>query len=103
MPSSVIDHVIFIDLHEPSILTFTNRHCQDSGDNPQDAGVSGDDDLESVITYPIGNRFNGDCITEVDHDFAVKPIGVDIDKLLKLMFRILVITPRMLMCLGMMI
>ncbi len=84
MPSSVIDRVNFIGRREPFILTFTNRHGQDIGDNPQEADASGDEDLESVIAYPTGNArvhpvADVDYITGVDHDFAVEPTGVDID------------------------
>jgi hypothetical protein len=35
MPTSVIDRVNFIGQREPSILTFTNQHGQDIGENPQ--------------------------------------------------------------------
>ncbi len=85
MPSSVIDHVNFIGLHELSILIFTNRHGQDIGENPQDTDLDGNEDLESVVADPTGNTgvFDGDNITELDQDFAVKPTGVDIDEAFK--------------------
>jgi hypothetical protein len=85
MPSSVIDRVNFIGRHEPSILTFTNRHGQDIGENPQDTDLDGNEDLESVVADPIGNtgEFDGNNITGVDQDFAVEPTGVDIDKAFK--------------------
>ncbi len=81
MPSSVIDVVNFIGWHEPSILTFTNRHGQDIVENPQDTDLDRNEDLESVVADPTGNTgvFDGDNITGVDQDFAVKPTGVDID------------------------
>jgi hypothetical protein len=53
--SSVIDRVNFIGRHEPSILTFTNRHGQDIDDNPQDADLDGNEDLESIIAHPTGH------------------------------------------------
>jgi hypothetical protein len=82
MPSSVIDCVNFIGRRVPSILTFTNRHGQDIGENPQDADLDGNDDLESVVADPTGNTgvFDGNNIAGVDQDFDVEPTGVDIDK-----------------------
>jgi hypothetical protein len=82
MPSSVIDCVNFIGWREPSILTFTNRHGQDIGENPQDTGLDGIEDLESVVADPTGNTgvFDGNNIAGVDQDFAVEPTGVDIDE-----------------------
>jgi hypothetical protein len=84
MPSSVIDRVNFIGRREPSILTFTNRHGQYIGDNPQDADLDGNEDLESVIAYPTGNTgvypvVDDNHIAGVVPDFAVKPTGVDIE------------------------
>ena len=66
-------------------MTFTNRHGQVIDDNPQDADSSGNEDLASIIAYPTGNSgvypvANGDYIAGVDHDVAVEPAGVDIDK-----------------------
>jgi hypothetical protein len=85
MPSSVIDHVNFIGWREPSILTFTNRHGQDIGQNPQDTDLDGNKDLESVVADPTRNTgvFDGNNIAGVDQDFAVEPTGVDIDKAFK--------------------
>jgi hypothetical protein len=85
MPSSVIDCVNFIDQHESSILTFTNWHGQDVGDDPQDTDLAGNEDLESVVAYPTGNTgaylvVDGNNIAGVDQDFAVEPTGVDIVK-----------------------
>jgi hypothetical protein len=37
MPPLIIDHVNFVGWREPSILTFTHKHGQNIGDNPQDA------------------------------------------------------------------
>jgi hypothetical protein len=75
----------FIGRHEPSILTFTNWHGKDIGDNPQDADLDGNEDLESVIAHPTGNTgvylaVEGNDIAGVDQDFAVEPIGVDIEE-----------------------
>jgi hypothetical protein len=85
MPSSVIDCVNFIGQREPSILTFTNRHDQDIGENSQDTDLDGNEDLESIIADPTGNTgvFDGNIIAGVDQDFAVEPTGVDIDKAFK--------------------
>ncbi len=85
MPSSVIDHVNFIGWREPSILTFTNWHGQDIGENPQDIDLDGNEDLESIVADPTGNTgvIDGNNITGVDQDFAVKPTGVDTDKAFK--------------------
>jgi hypothetical protein len=52
MPSTVIDRVKFIGRHEPSILTFTNWHYQDIGENPQDADFAGNEDFESIVACP---------------------------------------------------
>ncbi len=82
MPSSVIDPVNWIGWHEHSILTFTNRHGQDIGENPQDTDLDRNEDLESVVADPTGNTgvFDGHNIAGVDQDFAVEPTGMDIDK-----------------------
>jgi hypothetical protein len=85
MPSSVIDCVNFIGWQEPSILTFTNRHGQNIGENPQDTDLAGNEDLESVVAYPTGNTgvypvVDGNNIARVDQDFAVEPTGVVIDE-----------------------
>ncbi len=52
MPLLVIDCVNFLGWHEPSILTFTNRHGQNIGDNPQDADFFGNEDEEYIVEYP---------------------------------------------------
>jgi hypothetical protein len=85
MPSSVIDCVNFIGRCEPSILTFTNRHGQDIGENPQDTDLDGNEYSESIVADPTGNTgvFDGNNIAGVDQDFAVEPTGVDIDKALE--------------------
>ena len=88
MPSSVSDRVNFIGWRESSILTFTNRHGQDIGDNPQDADLDGNDDLESMIAHPTGNTgvypvVDGNDNSGVGQDFAVKPTGVDIEEAFK--------------------
>jgi hypothetical protein len=82
MPSSVIDCVNFIGRCESSILTFTNRHGQDIGENPQDTDLDGNEVLESVVADPTGNTgvFDGNNIAGVDQGFAVKPTRVDIDE-----------------------
>jgi hypothetical protein len=76
---------ILFGRHEPSILTFTNRHGQDIGDNPQDTDLVGNEDLESVIVHPTGNTgvypvVDDNHFAGVDPDFAVKPTGVDIEE-----------------------
>jgi hypothetical protein len=85
MLSSVIDHVNFIGRRETSILTFTNRHGQDIGENPQDTDLDWNEDLESIVADPTGNTgvFDDNNIAGVDQDFAVEPTGVDIDKAFK--------------------
>jgi hypothetical protein len=88
MPSSVIDQVNFIGWCESSILTFTNRRGQDIGDNPQDADLDGNEDLESVIAHPTGNTgvylvVEGNDISGVDQAFVVEPTGVDIEEAFK--------------------
>ncbi len=82
MPSSVIDRVNFFGRREPSILTFTNRHGQDIGENPQDTDLDGNEDLESIVADPTVNTgvFDDNNIARVDQDFAVEPTRVDIDK-----------------------
>jgi hypothetical protein len=86
MPLLVIDCVNFLGLHEPSILIFTNRHCQNIGDNPQDADSAGSEDEDSVVEYPtntqgVASDSNSEItkLTGVDLDFAVKPTGVEMD------------------------
>jgi hypothetical protein len=71
-------------------LTFTNRHGQDIGDNPQDTDLDGNEDLESVIVHHTGNTgvypvVDDNHFTGVDPDFAVEPTGVDIEEASKLM------------------
>jgi hypothetical protein len=85
VPSSIIDCVNFIGWREPSILTFTNQHGQDIGENPQDTDLHGNEDLESVVANSTGNTgvFDGNNIARVDQDFAVEPTGVDSDKAFK--------------------
>ena len=66
-------------------MTFTSRHGQDIGDNPQDTDLDGNEDLEFVIVHPTGNTgvypvVDVNHITVVDPDFAVKPTGVDIEE-----------------------
>ncbi len=83
MPLLVIDWVNFLGQHEPSILTFTNRHVQNIGDNPQDADSAGNDDEESIVEYPTNTPGVADVenaeLTGVDPTFAVKPTGVEMD------------------------
>ncbi len=69
----------------PYNLTFTNRHGQDIGENPQDADLSGNENLESVVAYPTGQTgvhpgVDGNDIAKVDEDLVVKPTGVDIEE-----------------------
>ena len=49
VPPAVIDHVNLLGINEPSILTFTNRHGQNIGDNPQDIDSAGNEDEESLL------------------------------------------------------
>jgi hypothetical protein len=49
MPLLVIDRVNFLGQHESSILTFTNRHGQNIGNNPQDDDSAGNEDKDSVV------------------------------------------------------
>jgi hypothetical protein len=75
MLSSVIDRVNFIGWREPSILTFTNQHGQDIGDNPQDADLDGNENLESIIAHPTGNTgvypvVDDNHMAGVDPDFG---------------------------------
>ncbi len=52
MPLLVIDCVYFLGQHNPSVLTFTNRHGRNIGDTPQDADFAGNEDEESIVEYP---------------------------------------------------
>jgi hypothetical protein len=84
LPLLVIDWVNFLDWREPKFLTFTNRHGQNIGDNPQDADSAGNEDEESAVEYPTntpwvaGVEKNAE-LTGVDPDIAVKPTGVAMD------------------------
>jgi hypothetical protein len=84
MPLLVIDLVNFLGQHEPSTFTFTYRHGQNIGDNPQNADSAGNEDKDSVVEYPTNTPGMGldreiAELTGVDPDFAVKPTGVKID------------------------
>jgi hypothetical protein len=83
MPLLVIDQVNVLGWREPSILTFTNRHGQNIGDNPQDADSAGNEDEESIVEYSTNTPGVADVenaeLTGVDLDFAVKPTGGEID------------------------
>jgi hypothetical protein len=77
MPLSVIDCINFLGWREPFILTFTNRHGQNIGDNPQDADSAGNEDKDSVVKYPTntpGVASDSEIaeLTGVDPDFAVE-------------------------------
>jgi hypothetical protein len=81
MPLLVIDCVKFFGWYEPSILTFTNRHGQNIGDNPQDADSAGNEDKGSVVEYPTntpGVALDSEIakLTGVDPDFCVEPKGM---------------------------
>jgi hypothetical protein len=84
MPLLVIDCVNFLGWREPSILTFTNRHGQNIGDNPQDADSAGNEDEEYIVAYPTNNpgmaldTENAE-LTGLDLNFAVKSTGVEMD------------------------
>jgi hypothetical protein len=65
-------------------LIFTNRRCQNIGDNPQDADSAENEDKESFVEYPTytpGVALDTEIaeLTGVDPDFAVKPTGVEMD------------------------
>ncbi len=68
---------------KPSILTFTNRHSQNFGDNPQDADSAGNEGIESIVEYPANTPGVVDVenaeLTGVDPDIAVKPTLVEMD------------------------
>ncbi len=83
MPLLVIDWVNFLGWREPSILTFTNRHGLNIGDNLQDADSAGNEDEESIVEYPTNTPGVADVenaeLTRVDPDFAGKHTGVEMD------------------------
>jgi hypothetical protein len=62
-------------------LTFTNKHGQNIGDNPQDADTTKNVDVESIAEYPTKTPAvaldTGDAkLTGVDPDLYVKHTGV---------------------------
>jgi hypothetical protein len=83
IPLLVLDRVNFLGRREPSILTFTNRHGQNIGYNPQAADSAGNEDEEFIVEYPTDTPGVADMenteLTGVDPDFAVKPTGVEKD------------------------
>jgi hypothetical protein len=86
MPPAVIDCVNLLGQCEPAMLTFTNRHGRDIGDNnPQDTNSVGILDEELIIIHPAVEIPGVDMTTdpaetaEVDPDIYVKPTGVDMD------------------------
>jgi hypothetical protein len=85
-PPMVIDHVNLLGQREPTMLTFTNRHSQDIGDNnPQDANSIGILDEDLIIIHPAMEIPGVDMTTDpdetagVDLDFDVEPTGVGMD------------------------
>ncbi len=87
MPPAIIDCINLLGQRKPAVLTFTDRHGQDIGDNnPQDANSVGilDGDLV-VIIHPAVEIPGVDTTTDpaetagVDPDFDVEPTGVDMD------------------------
>jgi hypothetical protein len=74
MPPAVIARVNLLGNVEPSILTFTNWHGWEIGDNTQNFKLSGDDD-SSVVKH-LTDEFPG--VLPAPEDDAVLP-GVDMD------------------------
>jgi hypothetical protein len=86
MLPAVIDCVNLLGQHEPAILTFTNQHGQDIGDdNPQDANSVEILDDNFIIIHPAVEIPGVDTAMDpaetagVDPDFDVGPTGVDMD------------------------
>jgi hypothetical protein len=86
MPPGVIDCVNLLGQHKPAMLTFTNWHSQDIGDNnPQDANSVRILDGDLIIIHPAVGIPGVNTTTDptetagVDPDFVVKPTGVDMD------------------------
>ncbi len=85
MPPAVIAQLILLVNVEPSILTFTNKHGRDIGDNPLDFEPSGDDDY--YVVEHLTGEFPGvvpalednAVLPGVDTEFDAKPRGVEID------------------------
>ncbi len=82
MPLLVIDYVNYLGWHEPSILTFTNRHGQNIDNNPQNKYSAENEDMESIVEYiikaPGMASDTGDTeLIGVDPDFDVEPTGVE--------------------------
>jgi hypothetical protein len=86
MPPTVIDCIDLLGQLEPTMLTFTNRHGQDVGDNnPQDADSVEILDDNSIIIHPAVEIPGNDMTTDhaetagVDPDFDVDPTGMDMN------------------------
>ncbi len=86
MPPTVIDHVNLLGQRKPTMLTFTDRHGRDIGDNnSQDANSVGILDDNLIIIQPAMEIPGVDTTTDpaetagVDPDFDVKPTGVNMD------------------------
>jgi hypothetical protein len=82
----VIDCINLLGQHVPAMLTFTDWHGQDIGDNnPQDANSVGIMDDNSIIIHPAVEIPGVDTTTDpaetagVGPDFYVEPSGVDMD------------------------
>jgi hypothetical protein len=86
MPPAVIDPVNLLGQCKPTMLTFTNRHSQDIGDNnPQDVNSVGILDNNLIIIHPaveipgVDTAMNPAETAGVDPDFDVEPTGVNMD------------------------
>ena len=86
MSPAVIDCINLLGQREPAMLTFTNWHGQDIGDNnPHDADSVGILDDSLIIINPAMEISGVDTTTDpaetagVDPDFDVEPTGVNMD------------------------
>jgi hypothetical protein len=86
MQLAVIDCVNLLGQREPTMLTFTDWHGQDIGDNsPQDADSVGIPDDSLIIIHPaveipgVDKTMDPAETARVDPDFDVKPTGMDMD------------------------
>ncbi len=86
MPPTVIDGLNLLCQCKPAMLTFTNQHSQNIGDNnPQDANSVGILDDYLIIIHPaveipgVNMTMDPAETAGVDPDFYVEPTGVDLD------------------------
>jgi hypothetical protein len=75
--------IILVSVNLP-IQTFTNKHGQNIGDNPQDAVFAENEGVETIVEYPtkppgVASDTGDAELTRVDPDFDVKPTGVEMD------------------------